>query len=141
MAQQQTETSGTEDAAREQTEHKRLGHEARKKYHINAGYMRGGYYNPDNYALRPELDELPAGPFVGVGPVGYKRKDDVIADDICRRLGLNDRLDARHIEIEVKEGVVYLKGEVTSLDMKHDALEIAERVTGVHEVHDRIKVK
>jgi hypothetical protein len=50
-------------------------------------------------------------------------------------------IDATNIEIQVRDGEVILSGHVTERGMKRSAEEVAERVSGVKDVQNQIKVQ
>ena len=54
------------------------------------------------------------GPFSGVGPQGYQRSDERIREDINERLTQHGRLNARDIQVEVKDGEATITGTVES---------------------------
>jgi len=92
---------------------------------------RGGYWRQYE-ANRPH--------FIGRGPKGYKRSDDRIREEICDRMTDDAVLDASEIEVEVTEGEVTLSGLVTSRDQKRRAEDIAERIGGVRDVTNHLRV-
>src|SRR5437660_706638 len=67
----------------------------------------------------------------GRGRRGYVRSDERIREDVNDRLTDNPVLDARDIEVSVKDREVTLSGEVDSRFSKRLAEDIAERVSGV----------
>lgn len=77
----------------------------------------------------------------GRGPRGYKRSDERIREEVCDCLTDDDDLDASNIEITVKEGEVTLSGFVTSRDDKRWAESLVERVAGVKEVQNSLRVQ
>ena len=81
-----------------------------------------------------------AGSNRGKGPRSYQRTDDRILDDINDRLCDNPYLDASNIELGIKEGDVILMGSVHTREDKRLAEEIAENVTGVKNVENRLRV-
>jgi hypothetical protein len=97
--------------------------------------------------LRPRAEVTVAVPhatrpdYRGHGPRGYRRSDDRIHDDVCRRLADDDIVDACGIEVAVARGLVTMTGAVPHRVMKFRAEEIAELVGGVNEVDNRIRVK
>ena len=92
---------------------------------------RGGYWR--HYEVqRPH--------FVGRGPKGYQRSDDRIRDEICDRMTDDPVLDASEIEVDVKQGEVMLTGSVTSRGQKRRAEDIAERIGGVRDVTNQLRV-
>jgi hyperosmotically inducible periplasmic protein len=66
------------------------------------------------------------------GVIKTKLKTDLIEDPVTK---------ARHIETEVRQGVVELSGFVDSNDEKARAGEIAMKVKGVKTVHNDLEVK
>jgi hypothetical protein len=77
----------------------------------------------------------------GKGPKGYTRSDDRIREDVCDSLTDDPMLDAGEIEVEVKNGEVTLSGTVTDRLAKRHAEDMIERITGVKDVQNDIKVK
>jgi hypothetical protein len=76
----------------------------------------------------------------GHGPRGYRRSDDRIHADVCRRLSDDDVVDACGIEVGVRRGLVTMTGAVPHRAMKIRAEEIAAVVGGVVEIDNRIRV-
>ena len=76
----------------------------------------------------------------GRGPKNYRRSDERIKDDINDRLS-EGYLDASNIEVEVQSTEVVLTGTVNSRADKRRAEAIAESVTGVSNVENRLRVK
>ncbi len=60
---------------------------------------------------------------------------------MSEHLTQNSWVDASEIEIDVKDGEVTLSGTVQSRDEKRRAEDVAERVSGVHDVHNQIRVQ
>ncbi|MGQ3299324.1 BON domain-containing protein [Reyranella sp.] len=77
----------------------------------------------------------------GKGPKGYTRSDDRIREDVCDCLTDDPMLDAGEIEVEVKDGEVTLSGTVSDRLAKRHAEDMIDRVTGVRDVQNKIKVK
>lgn len=78
--------------------------------------------------------------FAGRGPKGYRRSDDRIREDVCDRLTDDPRIDATEVEVAVANGEVTLSGLVLSRAQKHHAEDLVERITGVREVHNNLRV-
>jgi hypothetical protein len=74
-------------------------------------------------------------------PKSYKRSDERIKDDIHEELIRHGRIDASDIEVQVKDGEVTLTGQVTSRHDKRIAEELAEKVLGVHDVQNQLRVR
>ena len=76
----------------------------------------------------------------GVGPKGYQRSDERIKDDVNDRLTDDGMLNASEIEVEVKAGEVVLSGSVDNRNDKRRAEDVAEAVSGVRNVENRLRV-
>jgi hypothetical protein len=79
--------------------------------------------------------------FRGRGPRGYRRSDDRIREEVCDCLTDDDHLDASNIEVMVKDGEVQLTGMVSSRNDKRWAESLAERISGVKEVQNSLRVQ
>ena len=80
------------------------------------------------------------GPHVGKGPKGYQRSDDRIREEVSDELMAHGDIDASEIEVDVKGGEVILKGTVDSREAKRMAEDVAERIQGVRDVTNQIRV-
>lgn len=89
----------------------------------------------DRYRRETSLVE---GPHFGKGPKGWKRSDERIKEEVCEALYHSRDVDASNIEVEVKDGCVYLKGEVDSRDTKRLAEDTVENVAGVRDVQNAL---
>ncbi len=72
----------------------------------------------------------------GRGPKGYKRMDENIYEDVCEVLSASRDIDASNIEVEVKDGCVYLRGSVDDRQTKRLAEEAIEYISGVQDVQN-----
>ena len=77
----------------------------------------------------------------GRGPKGYRRSDERIREDVNDRLGDDYYIDASDIEVKVENSEVTLTGTVTSRTDKRRAEDIAESVSGVTNVENRLRVR
>ena len=82
----------------------------------------------------------PAGGHRGKGPSGYQRTDERIREVVCEALTDDDRVDATHVEVTVKNGEVTLSGSVEDRYQKRMAEDCVENVAGVKEVQNHIRV-
>lgn len=80
------------------------------------------------------------GEHTGKGPKGYSRSDERIHDDVCEALTLHGEIDASDIDVKVHSGVVTLTGTVDARVTKRLAEEALERLSGVKEIINRLKV-
>jgi osmotically-inducible protein OsmY len=95
----------------------------------------------DNEAeRRRRRDEQTAGEHRGKGPKNYKRSEDRIREDVCDRLSDDDRIDATNIEVQIQGDEVILTGSVHDREQKRRAEDLVERISGVRNVQNRIRV-
>jgi hypothetical protein len=76
----------------------------------------------------------------GRGPKGYRPKDERIYEEVCSALTEDPILDASTIEVRVAEGIVYLSGELSTRNDKKLAEAISERLPGVVDVRNSIRL-
>lgn len=83
-----------------------------------------------------------ATPGVGAAqtPVVPSDQDGVIATEIERRLSADKQVNAQTVDIDVRGGVVTLKGRVPNEDTKKRADHLADGVPGVKEVQNKLLV-
>jgi hypothetical protein len=77
----------------------------------------------------------------GRGPKGYRRSDERIREDVNDRLTDDYYIDASDVEVMVENGEVTLTGSVRVRTDKRRAEDIAESVSGVRNVENRLRVK
>lgn len=77
----------------------------------------------------------------GRGPKGYRRSDERIREDVNDRLGDDYYIDASDIEVTVSNTEVTLTGTVQNRNDKRRAEDIAESVSGVSNVENRLRIK
>jgi hypothetical protein len=76
----------------------------------------------------------------GRGPKGYKRSDERVRDDVSDRLEQSGSIDASEIEVDVKDGIVTLRGSVSERTQKRLAEEAADSTPGVRDVRNEVRV-
>ena len=91
-------------------------------------------------ADRPYDRDRDAPDYRGLGPRGYQRSDARVFEDICDRLTIDPRIDATDIEVDVKGAEVTLRGSVRTREEKRYAEDVVERVMGVRDVNNHLKV-
>ncbi|MDP2333493.1 MAG: BON domain-containing protein [Reyranella sp.] len=145
--------SATEQAERDrgddQRRHVRHGHSESR---ARPGYEpEPGVYDPDHEYRRydegdheggdrgPSRDHYP-GPYRGVGPKNYTRSDRRIHEDVCDRLTEDPYIDARDIEVQVKDGEITLAGTVDSRRTRRRTEDLAEQVLGATHVQNDLRV-
>jgi hypothetical protein len=77
----------------------------------------------------------------GRGTKNYKRSDERIKEDVNDRLGYDYMLDASDVEVMVTNAEVVLVGTVHSRHDKRRAEDIADSVSGVSNVENRLRIK
>jgi osmotically-inducible protein OsmY len=97
------------------------------------------WFGDEDAARRRRMDTRGGG-HRGRGPSGYTRSDDRIKEDINDRLTDYDYIDATNINVEVSGGDVTLTGTVDSRYEKRLAEDLAEDVSGVGNVENRLRV-
>jgi BON domain-containing protein len=75
------------------------------------------------------------------GPKGYRRSDERIKEDVNDRLSDDYYLDASDVEVAVQNTEVTLTGTVKNRSDKRRAEDLAESVSGVTNVENRLRVK
>jgi hypothetical protein len=87
------------------------------------------------------MNSMPQPRRSGKGPKGYKRSDERIREDVCDQLSQNDDVDPSELEVSVSGGEVTLTGTVPERRMKYMVEQIVDRVSGVNEIHNQLRVK
>ena len=101
----------------------------------NDRYQRWGASDWNEQAARDR------GPHYGRGPEGYKRSAERITEDVNDALTWDHDVDASKIQVTVEGDEVTLEGTVDSRRAKRAAEDAAERVRGVRDVHNRLRVQ
>ena len=99
--------------------------------------MTGPAYGRVHEASEMQLQERG---YRGIGPKNYQRSDDRIREDLCDHLCDAWDVDASDIDIKVRNGIATLTGSVRERAMKHRAEDLAERIPGVQDVENQLKV-
>jgi osmotically-inducible protein OsmY len=86
------------------------------------------------------MDRRMSGQHKGKGPKGYTRSDDRIKEDINDRLSDDVFVDASSIDVTVEKGEVTLTGTVSTRSEKRRSEDIAEQVSGVKNVENRLRL-
>lgn len=89
----------------------------------------------------PRLWSRVRGVFQGVGPKNYVRPDARIMEDVCERLAYHPYVNARDVEVHVRDGEVTLMGTIDDREAKRLAEDVAYDVAGVKDVHNEIRVR
>ncbi len=94
------------------------------------------WFGDEDAERRRRMDRM----YRGKGPKNYQRSDDRIREDINDRLSDDWFVDASEIEVTVSNGEVTLSGTVDERTSKRRAEDIAESVSGVNHVENRLRV-
>lgn len=81
------------------------------------------------------------GPHYGKGPKGYRRSDERIREDVCDTIAQQGYIDASDVEVKVENGVVTLSGTVAARHEKRTLEQMVERVHGVDEVRNEMRLR
>ncbi len=100
-----------------------------------AGDEIASWFGDEDAARRRRMDHR------GSGPSNYARSDERIMEDACDCLTDDWLLDARNIQVTVKDGEVTLDGTVESRTAKRRAEDIVDDVSGVGHVQNNLRVK
>ena len=98
------------------------------------------WFGDEDAERRRERDRQQSGQHRGKGPKGYTRSDDRIKEDINDRLSDDVFIDASEIDVTVSKGEVTLTGTVETRSAKRRAEDIAEEVSGVKNVENRLRL-
>jgi hypothetical protein len=110
---------------------------------------QGGYGGPEERAygeIQPERHGQTAGLGSSAGsgprgPKGYRRSDDRLREEICERIAQSERIDAGDVTVGVQDASVTLEGTIADRAMKYELEELVDRVTGVREVDNRVRIR
>lgn len=98
------------------------------------------WFGDEEAERRRERDRYIRGQYRGKGPRNYSRSDERIREDINDRLSDDPFVDATDIEVTVSNADVTLTGTVDHRSTKRRAEDIAEAVSGVQNVENRLRV-
>lgn len=99
------------------------------------GRFEGSSHQTIGQRMRDEHRRFPA------GPKGYKRSDERIRDDLCDTLSQAHDIDASEVEVKVQSSEVVLTGTVPERHMKLRIEQLADRIPGVTDVNNQIRVR
>ena len=99
------------------------------------------WFGDEEAERRRNLDKMREGSYRGRGPRGYKRSDERIKEDINDRLSDDPYIDASDVEVTVASCEVTLTGTVDDRNTKRRAEDIAEDVSGVANVENRLRIR
>jgi osmotically-inducible protein OsmY len=98
------------------------------------------WFGDEEAEKRRDRDRTAGGQYRGKGPRNYSRSDERIKEDISDRLSDDPFVDATDIEVTVSNGDVTLTGTVDHRSTKRRAEDLAESVSSVKNVENRLRV-
>ena len=115
---------------------------------------RGPWISRDREPFEPDFDprenygssfgrgrHATEGRYAGRGPKGYQRSDERLEEEVCERLTADPDVDASEIGVSVQNGEVTLEGTIHTRSMKRAAEDCIEAISGVQQVHNRLRVE
>lgn len=122
-----------------------LEHEADERYRLHPSFhrekrVRGKIRQNSPSVWKEEGAWESVMNFFGIGPKGYQRSDLSLFEDVCESLTRHSGVDASDIEVEVRDGLVTLKGSVPTRQMKRMAEDCLDDVSGVTDVRNQLNV-
>lgn len=133
---------GNRDFGRHEYRHRDYGHgepEERSWWDRTTDEVSSWFGDEEAYRRR-ERDRMINGMHRGKGPRNYSRSDNRIQEDINDRLSDDPFVDATDIDVAVTSGEVTLTGTVDHRSSKRRAEDIAESISGVKNVENRLRV-
>jgi osmotically-inducible protein OsmY len=106
--------------------------------HVSQGLGQAGYGRGDQGSI--DYRRTGQGEHRGKGPKGFQRSDEKIREMVCEALTDDDHVDASSIEVTVTGAEVTLSGSVPDRQTKRMAEDTAERVAGVKDVHNQLRI-
>ncbi len=98
--------------------------------------MREKNYGPQDEASYYEGDNFE----IGGKPIGPEAdEDEKIFHKVCEAIDRSDVIDTTKIEVEVLEGVVYLRGVVSLPEMIQEAQEAISYLPGVKDIINELR--
>lgn len=99
------------------------------------------WFGDEEAERRRNFDRMREGTHRGRGPRGYKRSDERIQEEVNDRLSDDPYIDASDVEVVVANCEITLTGTVDDRNSKRRAEDIAESVSGVSNVENRLRVR
>lgn len=101
-------------------------------------------YHGREFSYRAQIESganAPMKSYAGYGPKHYTRSDERIEEELCERLKKDIYIDASDIDLTVSNGVVRIFGTVPARYHKFEIEDMAEKIPGVVEIDNDIRVK
>lgn len=106
------------------------------------GRDQSSQYGPSGYGMGGQYgSQYGQESYRGRGPSGYQRSDERIKEQVNDALEDDDRVDASDITVQLQNGEVTLSGTVKDRHQKRAAEDCVERVRGVKDVHNQLRVQ
>jgi hypothetical protein len=137
-----------------------FGHDYRQGYrhdYTGRDYSAGLFSSPGEFspstgmggmgrALGLDADDdswgktAPTTDYSGRGPKNWRRSDERIREDVSEALERDPKIDASEIEVDVKDGVVILKGSVEHRRHKRMSEDVIDMIPGVKDIRNEVSV-
>ena len=105
-----------------------------------SGFDRSADYGERGRVARGDIGGGIVPNHSGRGPKNYRRADERVIEDINEALTRDPDIDATDIEVRCEQGEVILVGVVESRRAKRLAEDVAESISGVRDVDNRLKI-
>lgn len=99
----------------------------------------GSYAYPRGEGARERRDDDPA--HVAWPVLRLHPTDEDVHREVMRALAVRSGVDASGVTADVHAGIVTLTGEVPTRAQRHRAEELTRACAGVHDVHNKLRVK
>ncbi len=116
------------------------GDQSERSWWDRTGDEISSWFGDEDAERRRSRDRQMQQSFRGKGPKSYKRSDERITDDVNDRLSDDPFVDASDITVTANDGEITLTGTVDHRNAKRRAEDIAEDVSGVKNVENRLRV-
>jgi osmotically-inducible protein OsmY len=77
---------------------------------------------------------------IGANSYSYNPTDEELSEELCELLFNEPNIDASHIDLEVQDGLVNIKGSAPNLKMKQLAEKVIQSFPGVNQVINSIVI-
>jgi hypothetical protein len=93
---------------------------------------------PVEWSRDPRSESSREKSYHGKGPRNFSRSDELLREEVCEAFLLSRELDPEHIDVEVNDAVVILRGRVRRRLDRYLAEDLASEVSGVREIVNQI---
>jgi hypothetical protein len=106
------------------------------------GFMeRAGESLSDTWGLLKEERSRAISSYSGIGPKGYRLSDEVLRDRAAEAMASDPELDPGEIELLAENGIITLRGTVSSRWMKRRAEDAIDGIFGLVDVRNELELR